>query len=150
MTRKKEFLFEEEEDEEEELPHLGETLAWIGVAALGTLAAVKFVSTILNEPPFAEAQRSGSSESKEKPRSRQARSSANVVEARKAARAARILGVSVDATTDEIKAAFRAKVRTVHPDLTQAASEKKTREVIDARDVLVARAEKQASTRRHR
>jgi curved DNA-binding protein CbpA len=49
-----------------------------------------------------------------------------------------VLGVEPDATTDEIEAAYRERLKEVHPDVNDAADAgATTRELIDARDVLV-------------
>jgi curved DNA-binding protein CbpA len=49
-----------------------------------------------------------------------------------------VLGVAPDATTDEIRAAYRERLKTVHPDVNDDAdAEVSTRKLIDARDVLV-------------
>ena len=49
-----------------------------------------------------------------------------------------VLGVSEDATTDEIQSAYRERLKEIHPDVSDADNaEKETQTLIEARDVLV-------------
>lgn len=55
-----------------------------------------------------------------------------------------VLGVSPDASTDEIEAAYRERLKETHPDHSDAAdAEEATRRVIEARDVLTDEAERE-------